>query len=266
MKTRINDLLLISKTSASILCTLLVVFVPMVALGQVAVPKTPDAPPGDTIVTKDGKSLTGKIVSLGEGKISYIGTGGVESISLEEVVSFQIHTDASEAVDPQILQRILANQSQIVQQINSLAQSLAYLEQRLLNVQSTQAVQGRRLLERTVEVNPIARVVPLSYNVGRNNRGTVVTGQVINRSESAVSNLQVQVTVFGSTGHLDTKGGQITKVGSVMPAVLGPGQVGMYEVPYNRNLTVQNVQVEVIGYPALGGVQQQFNTGRFGEY
>jgi hypothetical protein len=266
MKTSGNDLLLNQGISASILCTLLVALIPMAALGQAAVPIQPAGPTGDTIVTQDGKSLTGKIVSMGEGKISYIGASGVTSVSLEEVKSFQIHADESGTVDPQAIQRILANQSQIVQQLNSLAQSLAYLEQRLLNVQSNQAVQSRRIIERTAEINPMARVVPLNYNIGRNSKGTAVTGQVMNQSESAVSNLQVQVTVFGSTGHLDTKGGQITQVGSVMPTVLGPGQIGMYEVSFNRTLAVQDVQVNVIGYPALGGIPQQAYPGTFGEY
>jgi hypothetical protein len=266
MKTSRKDLLLKHRFSASILCILLAALVPMAALGQAVVPKQPVGLTGDTIVTKEGKSLTGEIASMAEGKISFIGASGATSISVEDVASFQIRGDKPGGVDPQIVQRILANQSQIVQQLSALAQSLAYLEQRLLNVQSNQSVQSRRLLERTVEVNPMARVVPLNYNVGNTGDGTVVTGQVMNQSESTVSNLQVRVTVFGSTGHLDTKGGQITRVGSVLPAVLGPGQAGMYEVPFKRTLAVQNVQVNVVGYPAMGAMQQRPRTGSFGEY
>ena len=237
------------------------------AASQTAVsPSSGGGEASDLIVTKEGKSLVGEVLSMGNGEISYQTPEGLESVPIEKVGSFQIRRGEKSTVDENTLQAILNNQSRIMEQLALMTQSLANLERRLLNVQTGQAVTQQRLTDRTVEVDPLSRVVVLDYNINRRSGNTVVSGRVANQSESVVSNLQVQVVAFGAKGRLGTMGGQMNGTGPVQPSVLAPGQVGRFEVDFKQFLLVENVQVNVLGFPPFGGLPLQSPGRTFGEY
>ena len=235
-------------------------------------------PPADTITTKDGKTISGRIASMQDGKI-HLETGqGPTSLEIDSIAGFTVQrgaggsagvggaVGAESAIDPQTIDQILAAQQQILQRLDALAVAFANLEQQLRSVQTNQVIESRRLTERTMETNPVARVVVVNSNIVRTGNDTVVVGQVMNQSESVVTNLQVQATLVGSTGRLRSVGGTQTKTGPVLPMTLGPGQMGTFEIPFSGLYMAENVQVNVIGYPGQFQVPIQAIPQGFGEY
>ena len=154
------------------------------AMAQAPVAGTSMGEVPDLIVTKDGKSLSDEILSMGDGKISYRGASGLDSVSLEEVKSFQIRQGPQEAVDPGAIQTLMTNQARIMDQLAVVSQALANLERRLMNVQTTQDVTQRQLIDRTVETDPLSRVTVVDYKINRRAGNTTVSGRIINQSEA----------------------------------------------------------------------------------
>ena len=229
----------------------------------------PAPPPADTVTTKDGKTISGRVTSLQDGKITVSTGQGPATLNMDSVAGFDIQSGGGTSeppLDPQAIDLILANQQQILERLDALAVAFSNLEQQLRSVQTNQVIQSRRLTERTLETNPVAKVVVVNSNIVRNGNDTTVVGQVMNQSESVVTNLQVQATLIGSTGKLRSAGGSQSKSGPVLPQTLGPGQMGNFQIPFSGLYVAEDLRVNVIGYPGQFQFPIQALQQGFGDY
>lgn len=228
-------------------------------------------PPADTLTTKDGKSISGRITSMQDGKITVSTGQGPTTLEIEKVAGFEIRAgggaaEQEPAIDPETIEQIVVGQQQILQRLDALAVAFSNLEQQLRSVQTNQVIQSRRLTERTLETDPVAKVVVVNSNITRRGNEVVVVGQVMNQSESVVTGLQVQTTLLGSAGKLGAQGGADTKTGPVFPQTLGPGQLGNFEISYSGSYVVENFRVNVVGFPGQFQFPAQALPQGFGDY
>lgn len=206
----------------------------------------------DIVVKSNGEVVNGKVVEMKEGKLAVQTSQGINQVELEGIKGFSIEEAKEEGVSEQVVNQLMSMQEQILQRLDLLTQSLANLERQLLNVQTNQQVNADRLSQRTREVNPLGRLIVAGYQINRVGGKTVVTGQVVNQSETPLSNVQVDVYVFGSTGKLASEGGQKKETVFVQPPALAPGQAAVFTASFRDGYQVDNVNFDVRGLPPYG--------------
>jgi len=206
----------------------------------------------DTVAKTNGDVVSGKVTGMGEGKLIVQTQQGVTRVDMESVREFSIDEQPESGISEQAINQVLSTQDQILQRIDLLTQSIANLERQLLNVQSNQAVNANRLTQRTREVNPLNRLIVVGQQINRSGGSTVVSGRVVNQSETPVTNVQVDVFVYGRTGRLGSEGGQKKETVYVQPNALAPGQAGTFTAKFPDSYRVENVSFDVRGLPPYG--------------
>lgn len=207
----------------------------------------------DSVSKTDGTVIAGKVLGLQEGNLRIQTEGGVQNIPLDSVQAFAVdEKEEKSGVSEDAVNRLLMAQDQILQRLDLLTQSFANLERQLLNVQTNQQINADRLTQRTQEVNPLGRLVIGAYQVNRVTGKTVVTGQVMNQSETPMSNIQVDVFLYGSTGKLRAEGGQKKMTVFTQPPALAPGQAGTFTAAFRDQYQVDSVNFDVRGLPPYG--------------
>ncbi len=206
----------------------------------------------DEIAKNNGDLVRGIVVGMEEGKLVVQTQAGVSQVDMETVKGFSIAEKSEDRVSEELLNQLMNMQEQILQRIDYLSQSLANLERQLLNVQTNQQVNADRLTQRTREVNPLGRLIVTGYQVNRAGGSTVVTGQLVNQSETPMNNVQVDVYVYGSTGRLKSEGGQKKVTVFSQPSTLAPGQAAVFTGTFRDSYQVDNVTFDVRGLPPVG--------------
>ncbi|MCA9445166.1 MAG: hypothetical protein KC964_30535, partial [Candidatus Omnitrophica bacterium] len=161
----------------------------------------------DSVAKTNGDVVSGKILGMEDGKISVQTQQGISVVEMEDVREFSVDKEKDSGVSEQMINQVLNSQDQILQRIDLLTQSIANLERQLLNVQSNQVANANRLTQRTREVNPLQRLFVVGQQINRVGGKTVISGQVMNQSETPVNNVQVDVYIYGSSGRLRNEGG-----------------------------------------------------------
>lgn len=199
----------------------------------------------DALVDKNGLLLSGKVLSMEDGTISIDTESGVRRIPVEEITSFKIDVQSGEEPTPVPIpvDQIMLNQQRIAERLDNLALALANIERQIGGVQSTQQVQASRLIERTRPVNSQAYLFVSGAQVVRRGGKISVVGQVTNGSEAPMSNVRVDVYIYGNSGKLGSEGGEKRESVSVVPDKLVPGQTAVFEAQFDGGLTVDNFEV-----------------------
>jgi hypothetical protein len=206
----------------------------------------------DALLDKDGQLWSGKILSMEDGAISIETDGNTQRILIDRVESFRIERSTAPQPAPVPFDQLLSGQQSLASRIEAIAQSLANLERQLVNVQTGQQAQSDRLLERTLDVNPQSRLSVINAQVTTQQGNTAVVGQVVNQAEVPMSNIQVEVVVYGSAGELGAENGSKSKTGMVEPKLLAPGAIGTFNVQFNGRLMVTNFEVLPRGFSPTG--------------
>ncbi|MCA9418908.1 MAG: FxLYD domain-containing protein [Candidatus Omnitrophica bacterium] len=206
----------------------------------------------DSVAKTNGDVVSGKILGMEDGKISVQTQQGISVVEMEDVREFSVDKEKDSGVSEQMINQVLNSQDQILQRIDLLTQSIANLERQLLNVQSNQVANANRLTQRTREVNPLQRLFVVGQQINRVGGKTVISGQVMNQSETPVNNVQVDVYIYGSSGRLRNEGGQKKETVFVQPTSLAPGQAGTFSAAFPDTYKVENVNFDVRGLPPYG--------------
>jgi len=198
----------------------------------------------DTLVGTNGLSLTGEIISMMNGELTFKTQVGTHTLPMSEVRSFTIdRTSTAGSVPSATPQTAQLNDKQILSRLDSLATAIASLERQILKIQTTQDSQGKLIEQRTYDIYPQRNLKVTNTRVNHRPSGTIVTGQIVNGSSVPMSSVQAEVVLYGRTGKLRTNGGEMRLTVPVSPMVLEPGQTGTFSAQFESGLVVSNYEV-----------------------
>ncbi len=198
----------------------------------------------DTLTGTNGLTLTGEIVSMSNGELSFKTQVGTHTLPMSEVKSFMIdRTTSAKAVPSASSENSPVSEKQILSRLDTLTATLANLERQILKIQSAQTTQARQIEQRTYDLYPEKNLKVVNTRVVKRTSATAVTGQIINESNVAMSNVQAEVVIYGRTGRLRLSGGEKRLVVPVNPVVLEPGQTGSFTAQFESGLVVNNFEV-----------------------
>jgi hypothetical protein len=198
----------------------------------------------DSLTGSNGLTLTGEIVSMVEGELTFKTQVGIHKLPMNEVKSFTIDRGASvKSIQSASNQSSSIDVKQLLDRLDSLASTLANLERQILRVQTTQETQIRQVDQRTYDLNPERSLKVANTRLNKRSSATVVTGQIINESASQISNVQAEVVLYGRTGRLRLSGGEKRQTVPVSPVILEPGQTGTFTAQFEGGLVVSNFEV-----------------------
>jgi hypothetical protein len=198
----------------------------------------------DSLTGSNGLTLTGEIVSMVEGELTFKTQVGIHKLPMKEVKSFTIDRGApAKSIQSASNQPSSIDAKQLLDRLDSLASTLANLERQILRVQTTQESQIRQVDQRTYDLNPEKNLKVVNSRLTKRSSATIVTGQVINESASEIGNVQAEVVLYGRTGRLRLSGGEKRQTVPVNPVILGPGQTGTFTAQFEGGLVVSNFDV-----------------------